>query len=316
VVIEAVAEKMEVKQAVLADLARKVPAETLILSNTSSLSIGAMASAVVNPGRVAGLHFFNPVERMPLVEVVSGEETTAPTRAAATALALQLGKIPIPVKDRPGFLVNRLLLPYLNEAARLLEEGGDLELIDRSARDFGLPLGPFGLLDMVGLDIAAHVADTLHQAFGGRMTPSPLLARMVASGRLGRKSGRGFYLYDRGERARFEAEIYQALQLKTPRESQPNAGEVVDRLVLTMLNEAARCLAEEVVDEPSALDAALLFGAGFPPYTGGLLRYADDRGPAEVVARLEQLAMRGGERYLPAELLRNMAAEGRKFYQG
>jgi len=314
-VIEAVAENLGVKKAVLADVSRQVPADTLILSNTSSLSITEMARAVANPGRVAGLHFFNPVERMPLIEVVSGEETTAETRQAVTALALQLGKIPIPVRDRPGFLVNRLLLPYLNEAARLLEEGGDLKLIDRIMRDFGLPLGPFALLDMVGLDIAADVARTLHRSFGERMEPSKLLARMKENSWLGRKSGRGFYNYDHDKRGRFEPGIYGALQLSLPLAGkQPEPAEIVDRLLLTMLNEAARCLAEEVVAEAAAVDAALIFGAGFPPYTGGLLRYADDRGLSEVIARLEALAQNLGERYAPAELLRSLVAEGRKFY--
>jgi 3-hydroxyacyl-CoA dehydrogenase/enoyl-CoA hydratase/3-hydroxybutyryl-CoA epimerase len=315
-VIEAVAENLGVKKAVLADISREVPTETLILSNTSSLSISEMARAVVNPGRVAGLHFFNPVERMPLVEVVSGAETTPETRMAVTDLALQLGKIPIPVKDRPGFLVNRLLLPYLNEAARLLEEGGDLQAIDRAMREFGLPLGPFALLDMVGLDIAGDVARTLHQSFGARMAPSPLLARMNESGWLGRKSGRGFYLYDRDQKGRFVPEIYSALQLQPPGGKEPDPAAIVDRLLFTMLNEAARCLAEEVVAEAAAVDAALIFGAGFPPYTGGLLRYADDRGLPAVVAKLEALAQKLGERYAPAELLRSLAAAGGKFYGG
>ncbi len=316
-VIEAVAENLGVKKAVLAEIARQVPADTLILSNTSALSITEMARAVANPGRVAGLHFFNPVERMPLIEVVSGPETSPETRQAAGDLARQLGKIPIPVLDRPGFLVNRLLLPYLNEAALLLEEGGDLKLIDRTLREFGLPLGPFALLDMVGLDIATDVARTLHQAFGARMTPSVLLARMKESGWLGRKSGRGFYVYDHDKRGRFAAEIYGALQLPPPAtEKQSAPATIVDRLLLTMLNEAARCLAEGVVSEAAAVDAALIFGAGFPPYTGGLLRYADDRGLPEVVAKLEALAQSLGERFAPADFLRDLAAEGGNFYGG
>lgn len=313
-VVEAVAENLGVKKAVLADIAREVPAETLILSNTSSLSITEMAKAVANPGRVAGLHFFNPVEKMPLVEVISGEQTTEKTRQAVVNLALQLGKIPVAVKDRPGFLVNRLLLPYLNEAARLLEEGGDLIAIDRALTGFGLPLGPFALLDMVGLDIATHVAGILHQGFGERLAPSPLLNRMLELGRLGRKNGRGFYLYDHSGHGKADREIYPALQLKPPAAPQPGPAAIVDRLLLPMVNEAARCLQEEVVAEAAAVDAALLFGAGFPPYTGGLLRYADGRGLPEIVARLRELAGQVDQRFAPAELLLTLAGQQRKFY--
>lgn len=315
VVIETVAENLGVKKSVLADIAREVPAETLILTNTSALSVSEMARAVVHPGRVAGLHFFNPADRLQLVEVVCGEETSASTCRAVMALARQLGKIPVAVKDRPGFLVNRLLLPYLNEAARLLENGQRIGDIDRALVDFGLPLGPFALLDLVGLDIAAPVGELLHRAFGERMEPAPLLAQMVEAGRLGKKSGRGFYRYAGGRRTKVAPEL--AKEFNLPRGAKPlPAAEIVDRLLLPMLNEAVRCLEEGVVAEAAAVDTALLFGAGFPPYTGGLLRYADDRSAINLVKKLRELEFTSGPRYAPAGLLRSLADSGRKFYEG
>lgn len=315
VVIESVAENLGVKKSVLADLAREVPAETLILTNTSALSVSEMARAVVHPGRVAGLHFFNPADRMQLVEVICGEETSEATCRAVMALARQLGKIPVAVRDRPGFLVNRLLLPYLNEAARLLEGGQRITDIDRAMVNFGLPLGPFALLDLVGLDIAAHVGELLHRAFGERLEPSPLLARMVESGRLGKKSDRGFYHYEDGRRTKVASGPAKELKLPPAAKPLPEA-EIVDRLLLPMLNEAVRCLEEGVVAEAAAVDAAMLFGAGFPPYTGGLLRYADDRSAVNLVKKLRELEFSVGPRYAPAGLLVSLAESGRKFYEG
>ena len=206
-VIEAVIENMEVKKEILARIGGEATEDTLILSNTSSLSITEMAEAVPTPERVAGLHFFNPVDRMQLVEVIHGEKTSRETVNRVMALARHLGKIPVPVSDRPGFLVNRLLLPYLNEAARILEEGADIHQIDRALEKFGMPMGPFRLLDMVGLDIAAHVADILHRGFGERMTPSPLLTRMQDAGHLGPKSGSGFYLYNKSGKGKIDPQI-------------------------------------------------------------------------------------------------------------
>ncbi|HSH13007.1 MAG TPA: 3-hydroxyacyl-CoA dehydrogenase NAD-binding domain-containing protein [Desulfurivibrionaceae bacterium] len=315
VVIESVVENMGVKKSVLADIAREVPAETLILTNTSALSVSEMARAVVHPGRVAGLHFFNPADRMQLVEVICGEETTESTCRAVMALARQLGKIPVAVRDRPGFLVNRLLLPYLNEAARLLENGQRIGDIDRAMVNFGMPLGPFALLDLVGLDIAAHVGELLQRSFGERMEPSPLLARMVENGRLGKKSDRGFYRYEGGRRTKVAPELVKELKLPAAAKPLPEA-ETVDRLLLPMLNEATRCLEEGVVAEAAVVDTAILFGAGFPPYTGGLLRYADDRSATNLVKKLRELEASIGPRYAPAGLLVSLAESGRKFYEG
>ena len=314
-VIEAVAENLGVKKSVLADIAREVPAETLIITSTGSLSVSELAQAVVHPGRVAGLHLFDPSAHHQLVEVVSGRETSAATLQAVMALAGRLGKIPLAVQDRPGFLVNRLLLPYFNEAAQLLDDGVRVESIDRALINFGMADGPFGLLDTMGLDIAAQVGDSLHRAFGERLEPSPLLSLMAGAGRLGRREGQGFYRYEGGKRRRVARDLPALLKLAPPTRRPPSPAEIVDRLLLPMLNEAARCLEEGVVGEAAAIDAALLFGVGFPPYTGGLLRYADDRSAANVVNKLKELELTVGKRYAPARLLQSLADSGRRFYE-
>jgi len=314
-IIESVAENLGVKKSVLADIAREVPAETLIITSTSSLSVSELAQAVVHPGRVAGLHLCNPNGRQQLVEVVSGHKTTEASRQAVMALVGQLGKIPLAVQDRPGFLVNRLLLPYLNEAAHLLDGGVRSENIDRAMVDFGMASGPFALLDTMGLDIAAQVAEVLHRTFGERLEPSPLLALMASAGRLGCKSGQGFYQYKADQRCRIAPDLPVLLKLMPPLRKQPPASEIVDRLLLVMLNEAARCLEEGVVAEAAAVDTALLFGAGFPTYTGGLLRYANDRSLASVVNKLKDFEYTIGKRYAPAKLLQTLAENGRKFYE-
>jgi len=314
VVIEAVTENLGVKKSVLNDIAREVPVETLIVSSTSALSISEMARDVVHPGRVAGMHFCNPTGNGQLVEVIAGEQTSATTSQAVMNLAHQLGRIPIAVRDRPGFLLNRLLYPYLNEALLLLENGGRIDAIDQVMRNFGMALGPFALLDQLGWDIVAQVAETLTRGFGQRMQPSPLLARMLESGRLGEKNGKGFYRSGRGGHRRVDGEIYPTIKLSPPPRAGLPPAEICDRLLLMMLNEAARCLAEEVVADAATVDAALLFGVGFPTYTGGLLRYDDDRSAANVVKKLRELEISGGERYAPAELLQTLAESGRKFY--
>ncbi len=202
---------MAVKKEVFAKLAAMVGPDTLLVSNTSSLSIAEMAEGIPHPNRLAGLHFFNPVDKMPLVEVIRGPETSSETVNRLLHFARRLGKIPIEVGDRPGFLVNRLLLPALNEAARMLEEGVALVAIDRALLDFGLPMGAFILLDVVGLDIAAHVAEILHQGLGDRLAPSPLLAAMNRAERFGRKKGRGFYRYDAAGRHHADREVARVL---------------------------------------------------------------------------------------------------------
>lgn len=313
-IIEAVVERMDVKKSILAKIAEAVPDDTLLLSNTSSLSISELAEAVPDPTRVAGLHFFNPVDRMQLVEVIFGEKSSEETIQKTMALAKRFGKIPVLVKDSPGFLVNRLLMLYLNEAAHMLEAGVPIEKIDKALTDYGMPMGPFKLLDMVGLDIAAHVVEILHQGFGDRMKPSPLLPLMYNGGQLGRKSGKGFYLYGSKGDEIVDPEIYKILMLKKNEQDKTADDHIVDRLILPMINEAAYCLAEGVVKKPDEIDTAMIFGAGFPPYTGGLLRYADTEGIRIIVDKLEKLSASVGERFGPAELLSSMADSNKGFY--
>jgi 3-hydroxyacyl-CoA dehydrogenase/enoyl-CoA hydratase/3-hydroxybutyryl-CoA epimerase len=302
-VVEAVAERIEVKREVFAKLAAQMPEDAILATNTSSLSVDAIASGLPHTERVVGLHFFNPVHLMPLVEVVRGARTSDLAVATAARLAISLGKTPIVVRDVAGFLVNRLLGPYLDEALRLLEGGVAPDAIERAALDFGMPMGPLELLDEVGLDIAAHAARSLHAAYGDRMAPSGLAARMVEQKLLGKKTGAGFFLYERKpgeERPRKGAIDPAVTSLLSSATSLPqNAstiaprlaeGEIAERLVLAMANEAARCLDERVVESARVLDLGSVFGMGFPPFHGGLWRYVEARGVADVAAALRRIA--------------------------
>ncbi len=312
-VVEAVLEKMDVKKQVLTEVEEHLPPEAIFATNTSSLSVSELATVSRNPQKVVGMHFFNPVDKMPLVEVIRGEQTSDETVATLVALSKKLGKTPIVVGDREGFLVNRILMPYLNEGALLLEEGVSIETVDRLMLDFGMPMGVFILLDAIGLDIALKVAAILHEAHGDRMRPSVVLEKMVEAGRLGKKNNKGFYAYKGKERS-VAAETTAIIGgLKTG----PTGileKEISGRLVLTMINEAARILDEGIVDRPSVVDAGMIFGTGFPPFRGGLLRYADSLGAASILRDLEDYAGRYGDRFEPAELIREMAGEGRSFY--
>ncbi|MFC1657279.1 3-hydroxyacyl-CoA dehydrogenase NAD-binding domain-containing protein [Candidatus Moduliflexota bacterium] len=316
-VIEAVAERMDIKKSVLADVAARVGKDALILSNTSSLSITGMAEGVVNPSRVAGLHFFNPVDRMPLVEVIRGRETSEETVGRVKAFAKRLGKIPIVARDRPGFLVNRLLFPYLVEGARLLEEGAALSTVDGALEDFGMPMGPFALIDMVGADIASHAAANLREGLGDRFLAPALLGAMVQGGRLGRKTGSGFYLYGgkgKGKGRRSPGlDDFLSLHVKGGERDAPPREEIVDRLIFAMVNEASLCLEEGVVESPEAVDAGMILGAGFPPFTGGLLRYADSRGLREIADGLAKIHT-SGRGDAPSDMIVKLASSGKGFH--
>ena len=316
-VIEAVAERLEIKRAVLGELADKLAKDAILATNTSSLSVTSIAEGLPHPERVVGMHFFNPVRRMPLVEIVRGELTSDEVVARTARLALDLGKTPVVVKDVAGFLVNRLLGPYLDEALRLWEGGADPDSVDQALLAFGMPMGPFELLDEVGLDIAGHAADSLHEAYGERMTKSGSLAALIEAGELGKKTGRGIFLYEKSKRGRLKRSG------RNPRLARPQGGggtasgsglfpqDLVDRCVLAMVNEAARCLAENVVESPRELDLATVFGMGFAPFRGGLWRYTEARGLDEVRQRLEELSQAPGvidrpggrERFAPAGVL-------------
>ncbi|HVR75788.1 MAG TPA: 3-hydroxyacyl-CoA dehydrogenase NAD-binding domain-containing protein [Planctomycetota bacterium] len=315
-VIEAVVENMDVKKQVLREAEEKVPPSALIATNTSALSVSELQSVLERPERAVGLHFFNPVHRMPLVEVVRGRATSEATLLLAEKFARDLGKTPVRVDDGPGFLVNRLLSPYLSEAVRLFEEGFSPVEIDRAMVAFGMPMGPFELLDEVGLDVASKVADVLHKAFGERARPPQLLQKLAGDPKLlGKKSGRGFYIHSRGagllrRPKRLNGAV---LQLASGgRSFLPPSEELwVKRLMYPMVNEAALALDDRIVEKPSLVDLAMVLGTGFAPFRGGPLRYADSVGIDRIVEFLEGT---GEVRLKPSATLVRLAREGSKFY--
>lgn len=312
-VLEAVVERLDVKRQVLSALEARIGERTVFASNTSSLPISDIAERAMRPERVVGLHFFNPVHRMPLVEIIAGRESSPEALATVHALAVKLGKVPILVKDGPGFLVNRILTFYVNEAMRLLVEGSRIETIDRAMTSFGLPVGPLALLDQIGLDTAAHVGEVLRAAFGKRAAgETTLLTSMVGAECLGRKSGRGFYRWKDGRREQPDPEVYSRLG-RVPERALPTET-IEERMVLAMVNEAALCLEEGVVREPRDVDVAMVMGTGFPPFRGGLLRWADAAGIPVVTDRLSRLADAHGERFRPAGLLGEMVRGQQRFY--
>ncbi|MEX0842790.1 MAG: 3-hydroxyacyl-CoA dehydrogenase NAD-binding domain-containing protein, partial [Gemmatimonadota bacterium] len=287
-VVEAVVERLDVKRTVLGEVEERVDPECILATNTSTLSVDAMAEALERPEHFCGLHFFNPVHRMPLVEIVRGERTSEGTLASVHAFARRLGKVPVVVGDGPGFLVNRILGPYLNEAGFLLAEGASIEDIDGAATAFGLPMGPLRLVDEVGIDIARHAGDVLLEAFGERMRPSAPLVRMGETDRLGRKGGKGFYLHgDSRKDEKPEPELHTLLGDAVPSTAvHIDEADIRARLLLGMINEAARVLGDGIARSAAEVDLAMVMGTGFPPFRGGLLRFADDNHPRSLVERL------------------------------
>jgi len=315
VVIEAVVERMDVKKQVLADVESRTRAGCVLATNTSSLSVTEMQSVLARPAEFGGMHFFNPVHRMPLVEVIRGAKSSDDAIATIFALARRLGKTPIIVEDGPGFLVNRILGPYLNEAGWLLVDGASVEAVDQALTRFGMPMGPLRLLDEVGFDVSRHAGATLHDAFGERLAPAPPLIAMEHTKLLGRKGGMGFYIYENDREKGRNDGIYQLLGAAVPAERREiSVNDIRDRTVLAMVNEAARVLEDGIVRGPGDVDLGMITGTGFPPFHGGLLRYADRRGLPAIVQRLDDLAARHGPRFTPAPLLRRYADEGRGFY--
>ncbi|MEX2529210.1 MAG: 3-hydroxyacyl-CoA dehydrogenase NAD-binding domain-containing protein [Gemmatimonadota bacterium] len=316
-VVEAVVERLDVKRTVLGEVEERVDPECILATNTSTLSVDAMAEALERPEHFCGLHFFNPVHRMPLVEIVRGERTSEGTLASVHAFARRLGKVPVVVGDGPGFLVNRILGPYLNEAGFLLAEGASIEDIDGAATAFGLPMGPLRLVDEVGIDIARHAGDVLLEAFGERMRPSAPLVRMGETDRLGRKGGKGFYLHgDSRKDEKPEPELHTLLGDAVPSTAvHIDEADIRARLLLVMINEAARVLGDGIARSAAEVDLAMVMGTGFPPFRGGLLRFADDNHPRSLVERLETLEATLGERFTPAPVLRELARDDRTFYE-
>ncbi|HEU4520434.1 MAG TPA: 3-hydroxyacyl-CoA dehydrogenase NAD-binding domain-containing protein [Thermoanaerobaculia bacterium] len=313
-VIEAVIEKLDVKRQVLSEFESIAKPEAIFATNTSTIPITDIAANATRPENVVGMHFFNPVDRMPLVEVIRGERTSDEALVTVAAFARKLGKTVVYCNDGPGFVVNRILAPYMNEAGLLLEEGNSIESLDKVMVDFGMPMGPMALLDEVGIDVAAKVAVILSTAFKDRMSKSSkVVDTLYESGRLGKKNGKGLYIYDGGKRKGPDAEVYRLIGVASPRPA--HRDEAVDRMVMAMINEASLIVDERLVASAGELDLAMIMGTGFPPFRGGLLRYADGRGILNVVSRLKELEQRHGARFSPSAPLRKLADAGQTFYQ-
>jgi 3-hydroxyacyl-CoA dehydrogenase/enoyl-CoA hydratase/3-hydroxybutyryl-CoA epimerase len=317
-VVEAVVEREDVKADVFAMMDRVVKKSAMLTSNTSSLSVTKMAQATGRPGQVAGLHFFNPVHRMELVEVVRAKDTDDETIARLVAFVRALGKTPVVTADSPGFLVNRVLFPYLGEAVLMVGQSYDVLAMDKEVRRFGMPMGPLELLDQVGLDVALHVASSLDTILAGVAPVVDQLSVMVQHGHLGKKSGLGFYHYKHGKRQQ-PAELPNAMAAAPRHRDESGQGNdgmtpVQRRLVYPMLSEAIRCYQEQVVDQPWAIDLAMVLGTGFAPHRGGPLHLVDAIGPSLVMENLNRLQADWGDRFAPPQRLVEMVQSGQKFF--
>jgi len=307
VVIEAVFEDLALKQQMVSEVEAHCQPHTLFASNTSSLPIEEIAAKAQRPENVIGLHYFSPVEKMPLVEVIPHLNTSTATLVTIVALARSQGKTPIVVADKPGFYVNRILTPYINEAMRCLLEGEPIDHIDRALVKFGFPVGPIQLLDEVGIDVGSKISPILHQAYGERFAAPAAFDAVLKDGRKGRKNSKGFYRYDqaRWQRKKPDASLYTLLKV-TPKARQSEA-QIAERCVMMMLNEAARCLDEQVIRCARDGDIGAVFGIGFPPFLGGPFHYMDKLGAAEMVNRLTRLTQQHGERFTPCDALIEVA---------
>lgn len=324
-VIEAVFEDLELKHGVLRDLEKIVKDTCVIASNTSSLPIARIAEVSARPDRILGMHYFSPVHRVPLLEVVRTKHTDPRAVATAVAVGRRQGKTVIVVHDGTGFYTTRILAPYLNEAAQLLTEGVSVDVIDRALVDWGFTNGPLHVLDDIGIDVASHVATVMHEAFGERLRAPDVLGALRADDRRGRKNGRGFYLYGRGHKAslRVDDTVYHALRSKLrvaqPARSLPHTRpmpeEISLRCTIPLVNEALRCLDEGILRSARDGDVGAIFGLGFPPFRGGPFRYVDVLGAPEVLRRTRSLEHRFGARFEPAPLLVEMARKGKRFYE-
>ncbi len=331
-VIEAASEKLSVKKEVFRELAMEAGPKTIIATNTSALPVSELADVTVSPEHVIGLHFFNPVSRMKLVEVVIAKATSDETRERSLAFVRQIGKLPVIVRDRPGFLVNRVLFPYLLDAAELFEAGLDADKIDNALVKWGMPMGPLRLIDEIGVDITIDIGDTLEKAYGRRDHVSAVLLWLRDGQMLGRKSAAGFYKYEGKVQAPNDsltqlrrAEVVagggdpgkdegSTTQPASPPTCRATADDLTHRLVFLMVNEAARCVEEKVVDSPEDADYGMILGTGFAPFRGGPLRFAEHFGLSKIVDELERLAQ-SEEKFSPCEILKKHARDGTKFYE-
>jgi len=323
VVIEAVFEDLALKQRILQDVEELTRPDCVFASNTSSIPIGRIAEVSKRPETVLGMHYFSPVHKMPLLEVIATPRTAPWAVATAVALGKKQGKTVIVVKDGVGFYTSRILAPYMNEAAHLVAEGVPIDAIDRAMVDWGYPVGPIQLLDEVGIDVAAHVGEIVHAAFGDRMIPPPGMKKLLLDDRKGKKNGRGFYAYGKageaGEKRKREvdASVYAVLGVERNAKAKGRvlpAEEIQMRCALQMVNEALLCFGEGILRSPRDGDIGAIFGLGFPPFRGGPLRYVDTIGAAEVLRRVRGYEMRFGRRFTPAPVLVEMARRGERFY--
>jgi 3-hydroxyacyl-CoA dehydrogenase len=316
-VIEAVFEDVELKRRVLAEVEERVAADAVFASNTSALPIAEIAAGAHHPERVLGMHYFSPVPKMPLLEIVIADTTAPWAMAVAHAFGTKQGKTCIVVKDGPGFYTTRILAPFLNEAVLLVEEGARVEDVDRAMKDFGYPVGPLALVDEVGIDVGAHVAEELGRAFADRgLEGSDAMARLYEAGLHGRKNGRGFYLYPAKKKKGPKPVNHEVYSLLGGAERRiVEASEIQDRLALLMVSEAVHCLQEGVISSPRDGDLGAILGIGFPPFRGGPFRYVDTVGAENVVSRLQTLADMYGKRFEPAAMLTEMGKNGREFYK-
>jgi 3-hydroxyacyl-CoA dehydrogenase/enoyl-CoA hydratase/3-hydroxybutyryl-CoA epimerase/3-hydroxyacyl-CoA dehydrogenase/enoyl-CoA hydratase/3-hydroxybutyryl-CoA epimerase/enoyl-CoA isomerase len=313
VVIEAIVENEPAKVKLYGEIQKLLPPGAILASNTSTISITRMAKSVAAPERFAGMHFFNPVDRMQLVEVIRGDKTDDATVVTLVALAKRTGKTPIVVRDCPGFLVNRILFPYLNESLVLLEEGASPRALDKAATAFGMPMGPITLNDLVGLDTSLYAGRVINAAFADRTPTTHILDDLVAAGRLGQKSGAGFHAYAKPGRGADDPALAGFLDKHRKGTREIGMEEITDRLFLPMLTEASRVLSEGIVREPGDVDMGLILGIGFPAFRGGILRWADTVGLPEVLAKLKKYEHLG-PRFQPTEQMRKLAAAGKGFY--
>jgi 3-hydroxyacyl-CoA dehydrogenase / enoyl-CoA hydratase / 3-hydroxybutyryl-CoA epimerase / enoyl-CoA isomerase len=311
-VIEAITENESAKASTYRELAKVMKDDAILASNTSTISITRLAESAPHPDRFVGMHFFNPVDRMELVEVIRGAKTSDETIATVVALAKQIRKTPIVVRDCAGFLVNRVLLPYMNESLQLLQEGVPMDAIDEAATRFGMPMGPIALHDLIGLDTAAYAGKVMIEAYPDRAVPTRLLLEMVKGGRLGQKSGLGFRKHS-GKKVEVDPAFAEILAKHRTGDESMGPEEITDRLFLPMFLEATRVLEEGIVREPADVDMGLILGIGFPPFKGGILRWADSVGAGKILEKLE--AYRSlGKRFEPTETLQRHAATGEVFY--
>ena len=329
-VIEAASEKIEIKKEIFRELAMQAGPKTIVATNTSALPVGELADATVSPEHVIGLHFFNPVSRMKLVEVVVARQTSAETRERSIAFVRQIGKLPVIVRDSPGFLVNRVLFPYLLDAAELFESGLDANKIDNALVQWGMPMGPLRLIDEIGVDITVDIGNTLEKAYGRRDHVSTVLLWLRDQKMLGRKTGGGFYKYEAKTQTPNDSltKWRRALHGEPEGAGGPNIPpdwhrdprlrlneeDLAHRLIFLMVNEAARCVEGKVVDSPEDADYGMILGTGFAPFRGGPLRLAEHFGLDKVVDELERMAQ-SEEKFSPCEILKKHARDGTKFYE-